>query len=98
VLKRFSRQIDSMDWDMISFRKTGRWWSNTLRLNINDPLKFTRAELEEQMSSVTSLEDLFAAFEVEEVCPAYTDTGAYSGCTSSSCGYGYDHYSRRYQT
>ncbi|MBN1447227.1 MAG: proteasome accessory factor PafA2 family protein, partial [Bacteroidetes bacterium] len=98
LLKRFGSQIVSMDWDMITFRKDGNWWSNTMRLHVDDPLKFTKSDVESALDRVHSLDALFETFGAVESAPQYTSLPAYpAGSVSAYDYYSYDDH-RRYET
>ncbi|NND97840.1 MAG: hypothetical protein HKN47_10985 [Pirellulaceae bacterium] len=62
VLRRFGKNVDSMDWSRITFQvPTARHWASFADIPMLDPRRLTRAETEVLLQEATTLEELVEA-------------------------------------
>ncbi|MBN2329700.1 MAG: proteasome accessory factor PafA2 family protein [Candidatus Omnitrophica bacterium] len=59
-----SKEIDDVDWDWISFKKTtNKYWRMTERIELDNPLGYTRADTEPIFQTSQSLQELVDKFQ-----------------------------------
>jgi proteasome accessory factor A len=67
--------VDDVDWDLMRFKLQGQgYWSNTRRLEMADPLAFTRAEAEPVLRKARTLEEALDA--LDALRPDADDSGS----------------------
>jgi hypothetical protein len=60
--------VEDVDWDLIRFRRRGRGpWPVTRTLHLDDPLGFTRAEVEPVIAAASSLDEVLDALQATSV-------------------------------